>query len=249
MDTRALVQFKRDPAGFVDSGLFRVMPITAHAPPSPGGIAIDSGEKFSLVRYVPADSLRTLRLKATDLAQNAGHDVICQDGVLDGSADVEGYYLGWKTDEIHMMSLSPLCGADFFVTAKMNGCCVYVSGTQASPTVIHANTGSAALEDFDDSGYATMAEKTTALFEYQATIYRKIYAKLAARLAEFGHIQTGGPVTVFDPGNYRLAGGYDARVFGLRRSGNWTFYYSCERSQNGAETHVTRELWPTFEQI
>lgn len=248
MNTLELVQFKRDPGAFMGGGLFRVLPTDAFAPPSRGGIAIDTGDTFNLVQYVPSDSLRTLRLKATS-KPNSSHDVDCQEKVVDGAADVEGYYLGWKANEIHMMKLTALCTAGLFVTAKMNGCCVYISGTQAAPTIIHANTQSDALEDFDMSPYPTIGEKTAALFEHQAAVYRKLYAKLAQRLGDFGHIQTGGDVTVLDPPNYRAAGGYEARVFGLRRQGAWTFYYNCERNQNGAEVHVTRQLWPTFETI
>jgi hypothetical protein len=47
------------------------------------------------------------------------------------------YYLPWRHDALSFMELGN--EADFFFTASLTGCTVYVSGPLASPTVFHAN--------------------------------------------------------------------------------------------------------------
>lgn len=216
----------------------------AHAPQSKGGFSVDDGEEISLIKYVPSDAQRTVYLKA-DKKDN-GQSVNVTETVQDGASSVGGYYLGWKADEAHLMTLPAIGPNDWFFTAKMNGCCVYVGGDAGTPTVIHANTASDKLEDIEFENGTPIEEKMRLLADHQQALYRKIYAKLAQKFQEHGHL-TGNNISVFDPPNYRLLNGYEAYVFGRRKNGNWTFYCCYERQSNGAKSFITHELWPNFE--
>jgi hypothetical protein len=139
----------------------------------------------------------------------------------DGSAPA-CFYLPWKEDAICTMTLDQ--SAEWFITARMNGCCTMIGGTRKAPKVVHANLN----DQLPVVKHGDSFEKTRT---DQLLAYTQAYAATRAALVTKG-LFADDTVQMFDPAFYmgQQRGGRGV-VFGLKDGQNdWTFYYQLDLS-------------------
>jgi hypothetical protein len=148
----------------------------------------------------------------------------------DNKGKIPCYYLPWRSGHAYMVQLG--AKADFFTTAYMSSCGLLISGASDRPVVIHANCG-------NSDRIANAAAKPAEIDQYSV-----LYSNLAGQLISDGTLPAAGKASklaIFDPAFY-MAGknaGY-ASVFGVRKSGQWQFFYNIGNKTNG----ITGRLWP-----
>jgi hypothetical protein len=150
---------------------------------------------------------------------------------------IAAYYLPWNSGEAYAMQLGDT--SDYFFTVQLNGCCFMVGGTRSNPLVIHANYDSPRLQP-DLTGLTTQKQKEDATFSHQLNRYKLFYGNMAHELINKNLLDSKLPISVFDPAYYLSPTSSSASVFGIRKAGQWTFYYNCRKG----DRIVTAELWP-----
>ncbi len=65
------------------------------------------------------------------------------------------YFLPWKSKRIIKLAI-PAGGPDFFYTAAINGCSVFVTGTTQAPTVYHAGVDGELPDEYKDNSVADL---------------------------------------------------------------------------------------------
>ncbi|RJS27267.1 hypothetical protein DRW03_02530 [Corallococcus sp. H22C18031201] len=169
------------------------------------------------------------------------------------SKKVSAYFLPWSTGKAYHLTLHATSGVEFFATAPLNGCCLYVNGLERKPLVAHANYDSPRLTVAFDAS-KTVEEQFAATAVHQMKVYTKFYGKLEGVMSSFlPGWKKAEPTSQFGPAQY-LHVSSQARVFGFNRGGDWTLYYNLERvTREGgrvtARTGITTELWPHFQGI
>jgi hypothetical protein len=167
------------------------------------------------------------------------------------SRQLLGYYLPWASDEAHVMQLDNLKGVDFFVTARLNGCCVFVNGGRNAPVVIHSNvqTDELATTQEKDESYAEYSLRTA---KHKMKVWNKLYYSLGMRLIDAFYLDNDAPLSAFEPAIYQSKLGEMARVFGIKQGGEWSLYYIMDTltPTRGGYTPGTKagRLWPTLDQ-
>lgn len=155
---------------------------------------------------------------------------------------LDSYYLPWKNGQAYALRLDNK--KDFFCTAKVNGCCIIVSGDRESPLVMHLNYDpkgtrlTPSKQDVDGMSHEQLLE---AYKKHQFKQYTRFYGNLAHELIDDNVLDSKKPISVYDPEFY-LAGGSFATMFGIRKDNKWTFYFN----QRKGNKHVTAELWPAI---
>lgn len=131
------------------------------------------------------------------------------------------FYLPWQTDSICYMKLD--ASVEWFITARMNGCCTMIGGPADAPTVVHANLNSA----LPDVALTDTFEQTRIK---QLRAYTDAYNAAKDVLVQRGILSD--TIQMFDPGFYmgQQRGGRGV-VFGQKKGDNkWTFYYQLDLS-------------------
>ncbi|MEM6754221.1 MAG: hypothetical protein AAF630_14750 [Cyanobacteria bacterium P01_C01_bin.38] len=147
------------------------------------------------------------------------------------------YFLPWNSGEAYMLELAN--DANYFLTPQLDGCCVMINGTRQNPTVIHANYNLDDLQkEMEDMSLEEFKKQYYTQRLYQ---YASFYTKLAAQLLNKNIFDSEAITSIFDPEFY-LNQANSARIFGIRKNDEWTFYYNI-KSNNG---FITKELWPNF---
>ncbi|NOK17500.1 hypothetical protein [Corallococcus carmarthensis] len=157
------------------------------------------------------------------------------------------YYLHWGFDSTHCVRLG--ADANYFVTAALQGCSIFVTGDPTSPTVYHLNANAAGANAPNDAA------------RYQAKVQVMEARFNAARKVMGGNQQSSASASMLDymPGMLSVAGTaqleYDhgvsgtswhhvgthafrsfwkvdqdelmqfGTVFGVRKEGRWSFYF------------------------
>lgn len=147
------------------------------------------------------------------------------------------YFLPWNSGEAYMLKLAD--DADYFFTPQLNGCCVMINGTRQNPVIIHANYDSERLQ-IDIEGMS-LEEQLKAYRKHQFKQYTRFYGNMAHQLIDDNIFDSQAATSIFDPEFYLSHGGL-ASVFGIRKNGEWTFYYNLQKGNS----NVTAELWPNL---
>lgn len=199
-------------------------------------------EAFRFTELSPASCKENLHLHRNS---RGGYEILRTKN-SPNDADLTSYYLPWKNGLAYAVRLDD--GADFFATAKVNGCCVYVTGDRASPMVIHANYNPQEAHTKDrlfppkqslaNLNPTQMGEVYT---KHHFKQYTRFYGNLAHKLVDDGVLERTKPISVYDPEFYLARGGV-ATMFGVRKNGQWTFYFNLQKESE----NVTAELWPAI---
>jgi hypothetical protein len=154
---------------------------------------------------------------------------------------LRAYYLKWSANASYVMTLDD--DADYFFTAPMNGCAVFVAGNEDTPTVCHANFS---LDEDVRDRYALRDRL------YDALRPHAVGANQPQSLLPSFYLQPGGVTSSF------------TSVYGFRDShqgqSRWSFYYHIVLMANqpwantnkdevkvrGSEKpyFITGQLWP-----
>ena len=173
------------------------------------------------------------------------------------------YYLPWKPDRLYRMRLKPSKNdpqgqrardPDLFVTAALQGCSVFVIGSETDPVVYHANAGSVKgprgesfnQQDADsDIAMSTKVQTMAGRFNYAIVNHPKNPHVPAAVIQKSATIQDYMHASAFyqqvpalkefyvrkyQPSTRRLDNQPNlfaqqfGTVFGVRRLGLWKFY-------------------------
>jgi hypothetical protein len=112
--------------------------------------------------------------------------------------------LKWYTNELYFMTLGNQ--ADYFFTAPMNGCAVFIGGNDNAPTVCHANF--------------TLDEDVPNRYQ----VRDRLYTELRPHIVGTNQPQMLLPSFYLEPGGVTSS---FTSVYGFRNttSGNWSFYY------------------------
>ena len=178
---------------------------------------------------------------------------------------VPAYWLPWEENKIIRTALRPSKKAkgtlkdvdpDFFFTAPLNGCSIFVEGTLQQPTVYHANARAHAgsfttdltkqqFKKLQQDKIEEMQRKYAAMVQAHPKESRdgskSLYTKQAAMtdylsrghsplfpsdLEEVVRAATGGKVSKIEiAGKKIVVSNAEGTVFGVRRKGDWAFYY------------------------
>lgn len=149
-----------------------------------------------------------------------------------------GYWLPWHSGYAFRISLGS--SADYFMTAKMNGCGIIIGGSRTNPLVIHANEDNVSVPAFRPS--ENIAVEGRRIRNIQSNEYKLAYGTLAAQAIAAGWFGTGTPnVSVIDPEFYLSDTLQTMSVFGVRRNAEWTFYANLHSI---TKKGFTLEIWP-----
>ncbi len=145
-----LADFKRDPVAFLNapngkgknglnltvSGADGVVSATGTVAVANAPRAIKGGKNyasFDTVKFPPTVVDFYLALSA-----EAGVLNVAKDTTGTTQQVVKALYLNWAKDKAYWMKLDAQ-GAQYFFTARQNGCGVLIYGSRTAPTVVHAN--------------------------------------------------------------------------------------------------------------
>ena len=210
---------------------------------------IDPGAKAVQVDQVLASSSfeRTVKLKDGNLKLKAIQDksvmvyadftegadptrkhlVTTQLQLFNSGGNVRLYYLPWKEDARHTMTISDEC--DFFMTASMHGCRFEVrdfGGGMLSVSHSNVQPGGAEGATFDPQEMVhRLAAMDSAYAPTVLSFGKDVYFADAQRLMP--HTKHVLMPMGIEPSHVKNAdpGGYKANVLGSRVSGQWRFYY------------------------
>jgi hypothetical protein len=163
-----------------------------------------------------------------------GNIVVTGSYILDPSA-VEAYFLPWYDQKIISLTIPPMPtyggGTRYFFTAAINGCSVFIKGSQQSPTIFHAGgkTVKPGSDPKDGAEFWRKMMKTRTetktgklLGEVNKTMYvtdrkDKFLGTSNSRLFEQWLKQNPNGFRIEDVDPHGC-------VFGRREGGLWTFY-------------------------
>lgn len=195
---------------------------------APGNIAIRSmaggqvqNEQILLVT-VPTASLAA----TAAVADNPDHVGV----TVAAGGGANCLWLPWGDGRAYLTTLntSQTC----FFTPTLNGCAFLVGGTQAAPTVVHANANLARLDA------AVVMGDPAGTARRQSEIYGHFYRHVLATLVSRGDMPAQNTAMLL-PETYLGADRGRGAVFGICQGGNWQFYWNCRRR--------TKRFWPNFE--
>jgi hypothetical protein len=241
MDSNDLASFLADPVTFLGDWPLQIgVPSGTKGTTSTAAVA-SSSEAVEFVQYPAASNRVTFYLHKDTPSES------CWINTTQASAQAQtktGYRLPWNGHKAYYIQLDDQ--ADLFATARLNGCCVMVSGAGNDVQIAHVNRGDDAIEEavrgVQDQDVANA--KRLKLFD-------AFYWDVMGRLITLGALSDTTKVTLFDPGSY--SGGNNrglARVYGIRRSTGWTFY-ACIETKGERRTSlgprpicVNKQIWP-----
>jgi metal-dependent amidase/aminoacylase/carboxypeptidase family protein len=151
------------------------------------------------------------------------------------------YWLPWGTGKVYVGQL----GGDheYFFTYTINGCGVFIGGTETHPLIAHANLDSERLDTIANNAGALISKEPKKAMsisaqagEDQAEVYDQFYFNLGTTMIT-GELMSGARLEVVTPQQYLInaGAGYGA-VFGIQNGGRWTFY--------GNWASKTKKIWP-----
>ncbi|MGE6762846.1 hypothetical protein ACQKGO_32855 [Corallococcus interemptor] len=157
------------------------------------------------------------------------------------------YYLHWGFDSTHCVRLGS--HANYFITAALQGCSIFVTGDPASPTVYHLNASSETVDGGTDD-QVTQAKVQAMRSRFSAA--RKVMggsetSSASAAMTDYmpGMLNAAGTAQMEQERGVSGASWYHLRthayrsfwkvredellqfgtVFGVRESGRWSFYF------------------------
>jgi hypothetical protein len=114
-----------------------------------------------------------------------------------------------------------------FVTPSLNGCAIFISGTQAKPVVVHANCQSETLLE-------PLSSQPPKYYAMWSDVYVTVLSQLVAKKL----IPDKGMVTLL-PKDYMVKGVASAAVFGVLDASKWSFYVTVNKTSG-----ETKRIWP-----
>ncbi|RKI40788.1 hypothetical protein D7Y27_19875 [Corallococcus sp. AB004] len=157
------------------------------------------------------------------------------------------YYLHWGFDSTHCVRLGS--HANYFVTAALQGCSIFVTGDPASPTVYHLNANSAGANAPNEAArYQAKIQVMEARFNAaRRTLGGSQQSSASASMHDYmpGMLSTAGTTQLeyergvsgapwYDVGTHGFRSFWKVdqdelmqfgTVFGVRESGRWSFYF------------------------
>jgi hypothetical protein len=210
----------------------RTQPTNLNVPmrPTVGGVA-DKGSGWDLttggatyqVRYYSKGGAGADGSATIGDNQGASLNVTCNGGATEPKV---AYLLPWATDKVYVTDLA--ARHDYFFTAKLNGCAIFVSGGVCNPTVVHANASAVIPVPPDFSSAST---------QLLINAYSGAYNAISAALVQHGDLDQAN-LAVFRPGLSGYIG--DAAVFGVRNAARWAFYAVIGSTKNPPIV----KIWP-----
>lgn len=185
-------------------------------------------EKCSITELQAPQSRRTVYMRFNE----RGECLIEGTKNAVNAQEVETYYLPWTIGAAYSVRLDDKL--DFFTTAKLNACCIMISGTQEAPLVIHANYDPEDGQRLNLGGLSNDEGRKLHLKQYT-----RFYGNLAHELVR-QKILSEHTNSIFDPAFY-LDKGSVGTVFGVRKDGKWKFFFTMMKPN---KEFVTAELWP-----
>lgn len=245
MTPEELNEFRANPGDLLGTRVLSIFPPTANTVNSMESTLRVGTTDVPARRYYPPNNVHNLYM-----SHNPDQDRFEVSGNNPGkdrtSQRLNSYFLPWDSNRVYYLHLDNLQNVDFFFTAELNGCCVFASGGQNAPVIVHANLSPAELEDITlDKG--SLGAQAAQLRKHQLKVYDKYYGELLGLLFEESIVVSEPPWVAFDPNRYFERGGNKARVFGIKRGGNWTIYSNVEtkdRTPKGQTVCDTEVLWP-----
>lgn len=134
------------------------------------------------------------------------------------------YFLPWRQNQITHMALGN--DADFFFTATLDGCSVYVVGAESSPVVYHANAKGAPdpARQSDYMGRLVTLAFFNGMIPRPVALQKKnVVPALSKQIYHANAADFRPGVESEDPTAPYFNTG--ANVFGFREEGRWSFYY------------------------
>jgi hypothetical protein len=210
----------------------RTQPETLNLPMRPivGGVAdkgsgwdLNTGGQTYQVRYYSKGGVGADGTAAVNPNQGASLSIDCNGA---NGGDKVAYLLPWASDKVYVTDLAG--HHDYFFTAKLNGCAIFIAGGVCNPTVVHANayTVIPVPPDLSEGSMRTLIGA-----------YHDAYAGISAALVQRGDLDPDN-LAVFEPGVSGYVG--DAAVFGVRNGGRWAFYAVIGSKLNPPVV----KLWP-----
>lgn len=222
-----LSAFRASPTGWLNDEVIDLII------PAKNGVVTKDAAKLSVegVDYPLQEITGDDRKKTMDFAVDTSRRIA---EFRDGSGQ-NLFFLPWKSDAFFSMTLDP--SASIFLTAKVNGCCVWIGGDRASPTIVHGNV-------YDKLPTPSSFQKAA---EELLPEYDRLYDKAEKAMTSKGILDSKS-LTRFDPRFY--LDGQPPRslgfVWGFKDSSNrWTFYYQMERSAEIKKLKVPWR-WPVL---
>lgn len=246
--------FRKDPPHYLGARALEIISIPANLTDSKTRTVTvnfqNDPDSLKWVQY-PMDVV-TLSLKNThrSLYMSVGVDgkmKMMKDPTHSSDAVLDAYYLPWGPSVAYSVQL----GKDrkFFATAKVDGCCIIVSGDRTAPTVMHINYAPDESRVVPET--QAILDHRQAAFHYDRLSkekhneYTRFYGGFAADLIKENIIDGFKPIGVYDPAFYLSKGGWGT-VFGVWRDDHdykgWKFYYNI----NNGNRWITSELWPAI---
>lgn len=244
-DPRTLLNITCKQAAFMVQGAVSNIPTVREAAHSVKTYTVD----FKRFDLASSQSLFKLAVEDDIERGSSFKKVTCTVTTTNAQSVISGYYLGWKADHAYALDLNDK-GKKFFVTAPLNGCAILINGSRKCPLVVHANF-SDQLPEPKYLDNATMEENLRIRDETRLQQWTEIYSAYTVDLMKRYLFDRNQPVGIFDPAFYFSLRGSQGRVFGLRDTDGWTFYYSmdCARWQGKRliRRSFTGTLWPVRE--
>lgn len=151
---------------------------------------------------------------------------------LGGTANA--YVLPWQAGKAAKSRLGGV--HSIFITPNINGCGVSISGTAATPTIVHANCDSDLLNVPDSVGLDKLTEYQ---LKYRYPLWSDLYLTLFSKMADLNLIP-GDNLVMIRPADYMTEENPGTgSIFGVKDSGNtWSFYLNLSQAKK------TRKIWP-----
>ncbi len=198
-------------------------PTVANVADKGSGWDLHAGGGTYQVRYFSKGGVGADGSATIDANQGASLTVACSGAA---TAAKVAYLLPWATDKVYVTDLG--AKYEYFFTAKLNGCGIFIAGGMCNPTVVHANAYAVipAIPDFSATSTQTLM-----------TAYHGAYAAISAALVQRGDLDPAN-LAVFEPGVSGYVG--DAAVFGVRNAARWAFYAVIGSKKNPPVV----KIWP-----
>ncbi len=248
MEDKAFQSFVSDPVAFLKGKTLGIQTMAGEDGILKKETLTVEGVDVEIKAFDPLRRCKTMYL--IDRVRGNTAEVYVSKDPESGSRKLLGFYLPWATNEVHAVKLSEIEGVDFFVTAQLNGCCVFVNGDAKSPVVMHANVQNdeLALNQEKDESYEDFSLR---VWKRKMQVWNKLYYSLGTRLIDSFWLDGKATTSAFEPMVYQSKMAETARVFGVKRDGAWSFYYVMDtltKTMKGyAKGAQAGRLWPTMD--